>query len=208
MRRSQHLIAATVLICAVGACSLAAPAIAWAIGIRAICWISSTPRKSCRANASRFSPKACRVSSRVCRKELYKGSVEEQHNSISRTPQLRPLPRRLRAEEPKTTKSARPNAAVPRPRLRMPRTQPDQTAPANAAAPPPLPEAQENRPQAHHRAAAGPAGRTTGAAADSDGRNSHPPRHSRRRCRAAAFSVDSVSSRLRARQSDEPRCMA
>ena len=159
MRRLQRLIAASVLSrCRARWRAVPAASAAW---IRAICSIGSTPRRSCPANASRYSRKACRAWNRACRR-IFTRAPRSSRKSISRT-------RRPRRPPPRHPPKTRNRNAPPNPRA--------SSQPQPAPIPPPTPrrgrhgrsaagsQAQEDRPQAHHCAAARSAGRrATGAA--------------------------------------------
>ena len=102
-------------------------------------------------------------------KELYKGARQQQIDR-SRTRRLRPPPRRRRrSRNRRAPRNPRASRRRPPP-ARRPRHEPAAADPDAApeeeggtAAAPPAPQAQEDRAQAHHRAAARPAGRAIGA---------------------------------------------
>ncbi len=193
MRLSQRLIAAAVLVALSGALAGCGGGglSSW---IRPICWISSTPRKSCRASASRFSPRAFPASSRACRRSCTK--VPPRSSSISRTPQpplrlsRRPRKSRNRLRNPGARRASRRRRPAPllrqhqgpplrpipmlRPRERTPRL-PRHRRPSRrksfASAPP------------RHRRISRPC-------SPPRLRNNNPPHRSRRRCRAITSSAD------------------
>ena len=183
MRRSQRLIAAAVLIALSGVWRAAA---AMSSFDPTECWTSSTPRKSCRAIASRFSPKACQASSRACRR------ICTRARRRSRDQQNRPRPPPLRRQEPKSKRGAQASCRPKPAGAGAWQTAADaDAAPRKRAAPPPrrrLPS-REDRAPAHHRAAARCAARNSSAAPSQQ----HLPHRSRRRCRAAASRADLVS---------------
>jgi hypothetical protein len=94
MRRPQRLIAPTILIALSGA--LAGCGSHGTISIPPICSTSSTPRRSCRWNASRFSPMGVPGLEQGVPKDLYKGRASSR--STTERAGARCSPPRARAE--------------------------------------------------------------------------------------------------------------
>jgi hypothetical protein len=102
-------------------------------------------------------------------KELYKGSVEEQQQPDQQNAQTATAAPPPAAEEPKAKKSRGKKTKQPPAAGTAPDAAQEPAAAVDPNAAPDPNAVSENRPQAYYRAAAGPAGRTTGAAADCDG---------------------------------------
>ena len=193
--RSQRLIAAAVVIALSGALAGCSTGLS-NLGSDRTCSIFSTPRRSCRASASRSSPAACRAWSRACRRTCTRATSSKGNSRTLRGRGSRGSTRR-RAEAEKR-REIEGQGQADRQRTPAPAAAPDgEAAPeeeGSTAAAPPAPKAQEDRAPANHGAAAR-CGRAAGRATRGPAATGWL-RHSRRRCPAAHSSADLNTLRI------------